>query len=300
MKKNILTWAAAALVLAACSNHEENNEWAGEIRLSSELTVQQTTRAATDIQSSQFDSGEQIDVYISEQTSGGQASTIYDQPLVYTTGNNGAMTPPAGKQPYFPTSGNGVDIYAVYPSGAGTTFSVQTDQRAVGAYKASDLMRAQVSTPPINSIIPLAFSHLLSKVTVKLSVGEGSPNLADAVVTLTDVLPTTTFTAATGSIGTASGTATAITVMENATAGSAIVVPQTLGTNFITVQLKDGAVLKSKNLTDATGTPITDVVLDGGYEYTYDITVNLTSLDVKASINKWQSGNGGKGEAEML
>lgn len=316
MKKNILTWAAAALVLAACSNHEENNEWAGEIRLSSGLTVQQTTRAATDIQSSQFDSGEQIDVYISEQTSGGQQpSATYDQPLVYTTGNNGEMNLTKGNQPYYPSSGNSVNIYAVYPSqnnedGSPTgfkddTFSVQTDQSTDAAYKASDLMHAAApQVKPSANSVSLGFVHLLSKVTLTMKPGNGltASDLVDATVALKDVKPTATFDAATGSVTLASdATAVDIAMMmvaADATSGSAIVIPQVLPTTCIEMKLPTGGVLRSNSLKDADGNTLNELELKSGYEYVYEITVNLTSLSVKASIKAWD-GSDNKGEGEV-
>ena len=98
--KAFMAMAALALVAAACNNDDEiMDNWNGEIRLSSGLTVQQTgTRAATDIQGNQFDSGEKIDVFISENTAG-TATTTYDQPLVYTAGGSGIMNPPTNNEP---------------------------------------------------------------------------------------------------------------------------------------------------------------------------------------------------------
>ena len=114
MKKQLIL-AAAALALAACSNDENLNDGPVAIRLSSSLEVQ--TRAASGIQGSAFDEGESVDIFITEAVEADEsATTTYPQPLTYTTGTNGTMTPPTGGQPYFPTSGNGVNIYAYYPS----------------------------------------------------------------------------------------------------------------------------------------------------------------------------------------
>ena len=216
--KFMIMIAAAAMTLAACSNDDESDNRAGEIRLSSGLTVQQTgTRAATGIQSTQFASGEKIDVFISENTAG-TATTTYAQPLVYTAGGSGTMNPPAGNQPYFPTSGNGVNIYAYYPSekvtditATNVSFSVAEDQSGETNYKASDLM---YGTPANNnpvartgSAIALTFNHLLSKVTITLESGAGSPVLDGAVVKLKAVKPSTTLNPSTGAISEAGGDA---------------------------------------------------------------------------------------------
>ena len=108
--KFLMATAAAAIVMVACNNEETDN-WAGEIRLSSGLAVQQvnSTRAANDIQSGQFAAGEKIDVFINEAVNAGEtATTSYTQPLVYTAGGNGAMS--TSDQPYYPTSGKNVNI----------------------------------------------------------------------------------------------------------------------------------------------------------------------------------------------
>ncbi len=304
--KKYLFFAAAALALAACSNDSETENWNGEIRLRSGLDVQQTTRAATDIQGAQFDNGESVDVYINENTDG-TPTTSYLQPLTYTTDGNGGMTPQT--QPYYPTSGNGVNIYAIYPSGtkAGELFTVQADQSADANYKKSDLMYGKPAQNPVSrtsSPVNINFSHLLSKVTVVLESGNGNPDLNEAVVTLKDVKLSATFTATaeSGSVSEATGDATDIKVMtaaNNALSGSAVVVPQTLGTSFIEVKLKDGGVLTSSNLKDESDNPISDVVLTSGKEYKYTITVNVTSLEVTSSISNWSNGGENTGEATM-
>ncbi len=305
MKRNHLLLAAAALAFAACSSETDN--WNGEIRLRSGLDVQQTTRAATDIQSTQFASGETIDVYITEATTG-TATTTYAQPLTYTTGESGVMNP--STQPYFPTSGNGVNIFAVYPTGAATTspFTIKSDQSSDTDYKASDLMYGapadNKSVSRTKSAVVLTFKHLLSKVTVTLQPGTGNPDLSDAVVKLKSVYPSTTLTAtnASGSISAASGSATDITVMTAATSalsGSAVVIPQTLATSFIEVTLKNGGVLTSNSLTGSNGSTLNNVVLESGKAYAYTIKVNLTSLDVTSTISDWGTGGSVEGTAEM-
>lgn len=315
--KAFIMMAAAALTMAGCSNDNENDNWAGEIRLSSGLTVQQTdTRAATDIQNAQFDNGENIDVFINENTTAA-ASTIYEQPLVYTAEGNGNMKAPDNKQPYFPASGNDVNIFAYYPSGTvssiasdATTisFSVETDQSSSTGeknYKKSDLMYGKPASNPVSrtgSSTALTFTHLLSKVTITLQQGNGAPSLDGAVVKLKSMKPSTTLTPSTGTISEASGEATDIIVMtasSSALSGSAIVVPQTLATNFIEITLADGGKLTSKDLKDSSDNPITSVVFTSGNVYTYTIKVNLTGLKVTSTITQWNGNETHSGEAEM-
>lgn len=315
----LMATAAAAIVMVACNNEETDN-WAGEIRLSSGLAVQQvnSTRAANDIQSGQFAAGEKIDVFINEAVNAGEtATTSYTQPLVYTAGGNGAMS--TSDQPYYPTSGKDVNIYAYYPSGTVTSidadaeqveFTVKEDQSSDANYKASDLMYGTPDKNPVGRTknhVNITFKHLLSKVTVTLKQGAGIKNLTNAKVELLNVLPTTTLTPSTGVISVADGDKTDITVMDKGTnlSGSAVVVPQTLNQEvegkrrFIRVTLETGGVLYSQNLTDSEGQTIEDIEMTAGNEYKYEITVNLTSLDIKSSITEWVTGETVKGEAEM-
>ena len=315
-----LSMAAVALAMTGCSNdeNEEMDNWNGEIRLSSGLAVQQvnSTRAATDIQNGEFAENEEINVFVSENVSTGQtATTSYPQPLVYTAGTSGAMT--TNNQPYYPASGNGVNIYAYYPLRAVSSFDAETvdfivkeDQSSDAYYKASDLMYGTAANPVerTKENVNITFKHLLSKVTVTLVQGEGKPDMDGATVELLNVLPTTTLNPSTGVISKARGNKTTIKVMTVASgtlSGSAVVVPQTLnqevgGTRrFIKVTLKNGGVLYSKDLMDSNDTPIENIEMAAGYEYKYEITVNLTSLGITSSITKWSSGDSYTGGAEM-
>lgn len=303
MKTEFILFAAAALTLAACSNDGMDN-WNGEIRLSSSLSVQDAaTRAATGIQGDAFDAGESIDVNIQEATVEGQdASTVTAySPLSYMTGEGGIMEVASGTQPYYPTSGNGVDIYAVYPAGTGETFAIAADQSADEAYKASDLMYASRSgVARTKEAVKLTFSHLLSKVTVKLVAGAGSPDLSGAKVLLTGVMPEASFSADYEgyTLGAASGTPAEVTVAvttAESLEGSAVIIPQTLAQKFIKVSLKNGGEL-SGSLDGATTGP----TLVAGNEYVYTITVNLTGLNISSEITPWNSGgNAANGTAEM-
>ena len=296
-KEKLMMMAAALFALAGCDNEETGN-WAGEIRLGSNLAVQQVdTRAATGIQNDAFAIGENLDVYINEDVQKGQTpSTTYPQPLVYTTGSGGALS--TATQPYFPSSGNGVNIYAVYPKDVAETFTVQTDQSTDAAYKASDLMHGlpQSGNPVARTKdkVNIQFRHLLSKVTIKLVAGTGSPDLDGATVKLKSLKPSTTLTKADGSITEATGNATDITVMNSGMSGSAVVIPQTAASaNFVEVTLKSGGTLLGK--LDDGSTP----QFKGGHEFKYDITVNLTGLNITGSIQPWTPNNTQQGNAEM-
>lgn len=297
MKKNMIFAAIAALALTACSNDDEIKVGGDNaILLTSSLNVAET-RAATDIQTSAFDAGETVDVYITEHN-GGNNPTTYPQPIEYSTAAGGALT--VGTQYYYPTSGNGVNIYALYPATAATgeLFTIKEDQSTDANYKASDLMYGKPATnnpvSPSANAVDIQFSHLLSKVTINLIAGENVTSLDGAKVELIGVKPSTTLTAGINghSITAASGDATPITVMtatETVTSGSAIIVPQTLPEMFLQVTL-DGATLTGKL---DSGAP----ELTAGNEYTYDITVNMRggALVIKGQISQWNEIDGGTG-----
>lgn len=292
MKKNMIFAAIAALALTACSNDDEIKVGGDNaILLTSSLNVAET-RAATDIQTSAFDAGETVDVYITEHN-GGNNPTTYPQPIEYSTAAGGALT--VGTQYYYPTSGNGVNIYALYPATAATgeLFTIKEDQSTDANYKASDLMYGKPATnnpvSPSANAVDIQFSHLLSKVTINLIAGENVTSLDGAKVELLGVKPSTMLTAGINghSITAASGDATPITVMtatETVTSGSAIIVPQTLPEMFLQVTL-DGATLTGKL---DSGAP----ELTAGNAYTYNITVNMRggALEIEGSITPWDDG----------
>ena len=296
MKKNMIFAAIAALALTACSNDDDIKVGGDNaILLTSSLNVAET-RAATDIQTSAFDAGENVDVYITENN-GGNNPTTYPQPIEYSTAAGGART--VGTQYYNPPSGTGVTIYALYPATAATgeLFTIKEDQSTDANYKASDLMYGKPASNPVSpsaNAVDIQFSHLLSKVTINLIAGVNVTSLDGAKVELLGVKPSTTLTADINgySITAASGDATPITVMtatETVTSGSAIIVPQTLPEMFLQVTL-DGATLTGKL---ASGAP----VLTAGNAYTYDITVNMRggALEIEGSITPWKDGGTNSG-----
>lgn len=298
MKKNMIFAAIAALALTACSNDDEIKVGGDNaILLTSSLDVAET-RAATNIQTSAFDAGETVDVYITENEPGTN-ETHYNQPILATTKTGGALDLQDGPY-YYPTSGNGVNIYALYPATAATgeLFTIKEDQSTDANYKASDLMYGKPATnnpvSPSANAVDIQFSHLLSKVTINLIAGANVTSLDGAKVELLGVKPSTMLTAGINghSITDASGDATPITVMtatETVTSGSAIIVPQTLPEMFLQVTIGD-AVMTGKL---RTGAP----TLTAGYAYTYNITVNMRggALEIEGSITPWDDGGTNSG-----
>lgn len=302
--KKYFVFAAAVIALAACSSEEENVQtWNGEIRLSAVSVVQ--TRAAQGIQSTAFDVGEKIDVFINED--GESSSDGYEQPVVYETGTGGVLT--TNKTQYYPQS-NGVNIYAVYPSGAAgndvnatdVTFAVEEDQSDDNAYKASDLMVGAPASNPVSKTsgtVELTFKHCLSKININISAGDGitETDLQGATVTILNTTNGCTFNVQTGEVTAIKAPATSaiiagtLEVQENTGVQgiSAIIIPQPVsaGSQFISIKYggdqQTPATELFYTLPQAAG-----VNFAAGYSYTFNITAKKSGLTLDGStITDW-------------
>ncbi len=305
---------AALLTMASCSDDEVTGGGSRHLlRLSTANIISETRATGTDseLQLTQFASGSKVAIFLVEDVSGtatasGDNVTTYTQPLEYTANGSGGLTPGAAQ--YWPTSGNGLHIYGVYPYSAVSTttttyastditFTVQHDQSKDADYNASDLMTGTPSSNnPVkrtSSAVEVKFTHLLSKININLSKGAGfnEGDLNSAEVYITNTLPTTTFNVQNTTLGTASGTAADITVCTGTT-GSAIIVPQTIasGTAFIKVVVGGGEYIY--NLASAT-------TFEGKTQYTYNITVAKTGLTVTSTINAWAGSSSSSGTASL-
>lgn len=319
--KNYILFAAAALMLAACSNDEnlDNPNGPVELRLTSGLEVQ--TRAAHGL-NTQLKNGEEVHVWVDDATT--DKELYADNTL--TAGDQRALT--GGKTMYFPETGNGVDIYAIHGNFAQDadftnfwrteqTHSVAQDQRTeqtTDGYAKSDLVYAKIQDVKRGqnpTTVNLTFTHLLSKVEVVLVQGAGDPNISKVEILNTqleakftpdktekNITVTASGTKAENSIeidkdltgsGDATGTNESLKKLNEA-----VIVPQDLDANtpFIRVTLNDGGKLIYKLKEKTTFAPAT--------KYRYTITANLTELKVNADITPWDQKTGDdNGTAEM-
>ena len=285
--KLFMTMAAAMMILAGCSNDENEitDNWNGEIRLSSGVTVQQTRANSTNVPDTQIAANEVVKVVVARQSTDSHEYDGYT--LDFTADGNGGLSNPTPM--YYPTSGMGVNIYAYHPNDAAASFSVQENQSADADYYKSDLLYSEAKDYARQKVAhSLTFVHKLCKVTYSLVQGAGSPDLTGATVKWLNVAKTIGFDAATGVVATP---ADAATITPHATYG-AIIVPQTVssGTKLLQVTLANGGVLYY--------TPDTEQVFAGGKKYNYDITVNLSGLKVESTITGWDP-VGKTGDAEM-
>ena len=310
MKKLFFFAAVASVMLTACSSENEEAKVtdSSPLRLSTQ-NITGMTRAAQDVQLTQFAASENVGIFLVEDNAGspvtsGTNVTTYTQPLSYTADGAGNLS----NTQYWPQDGNGLHIWGVYPLAAATTaaaynatgvsFTVAANQTADANYKASDLMTGvPTAGNPVartTSAVPMTFTHLLTKIDVNLTPGDGfvAGDLTSAVVSILGTLPTTTFGVQSTTIGAASGTATDITAGTGA-ATSAIIVPQAIAANANFIQVAVGGGNYIYKLATAT-------TFAAHTKYTYNLTVNKTGLVLTVTtITDWAAGSTTSGNAEL-
>ena len=310
MKKLFFFAAVASVMLTACSSENEEAKVtdSSPLRLSTQ-NITGMTRAGQSVQLAQFENGENVAIFLVEDNSGspvtsGTNVTVYSNPITYTADGSGGLT----STQYWPTDGNGLHIWGVYPLAAkpssnaynavGVTFTVAANQTADADYKASDLMTGvPTAGNPVartTSAVGLTFTHLLTKINVNLTAGSGftASDMSNAVVSILNTKPTTTFSVQSTDVTAADGTAASI-VAGTGAATSAIIVPQTVAasTNFIQVAIGGGNYIYKL---DAAKT------FAAKTKYTYSITVNKTGLILTSTtVTDWLDGGSTSGNAEL-
>ena len=311
MKKLFFLAAAASVMLAACSSDNEEATVAEKsaIRLSTQ-SLTGMTRAGQSVQHTQFAADENVGIFLAEDNAGspvtsGTNVTTYAQPLTYVADGAGNL---ANTQ-YWPQDGNGLHIFGVYPLAAataaaaynatGVTFTVAADQTSDANYKASDLMTGLPTsgTNPVartTANVPMTFTHLLTKVDVNLSAGEGftSTEMDAAVVSILGTKLTTTFDVQSTTVGAASGTAAPI-VAGTGTTNSVIIVPQAIAANTSFLKVTVGGGDYIYKLPAAT-------TFAAQTKYVFNITVNKTGLVLTTTqITAWADGGEADGNATL-
>ena len=285
--------AAASVMLTACSNDGEVND--RQIRLTTKNALM-TRSTDQSLQLTQFAANSLVDIFLNDDASSDTEVSTYPQPVVYKADGEGNLTTNNGASYYWPVKMHALSIYGVYPSGAATScdntaisFSVQADQSAATAYNASDLMTGAPSANPVAqlenpAVVPLTFTHLLTKININLSKTTGTTDitdedLANAVISIVNTKPTTTFNPKTATVTAATGDVTEITAGTGTTV-SAIVVPQTIAANqgLIQVKIGDDTFLYA---------PDAELTLAPKSVYTYNIRVNKPNIVVTSSITSW-------------
>ena len=276
----------ATLLLAGCSADEALDE-GGRTPISFGNTVVQTveTRAATNLNEGFLTKGEAVTVKISKTGIGSYTDYTY-----VASNDEGQMTLRGSTTPYYPGDGSNVDIRAYYPSTAGESFTVSSDQTTDANYKASDLMFASVSDQARStSAINLAFAHQMAKIIVNTTAAEGS-DITITGITLKNIKPTVTFTPAAADVanvvGAASGEAVDITMTNN---GAALIPAQAVNGNFLVITTSAGNATYSLTKTFA-----------AGHQYTINLTVSSAEIGTTTAITGWSDGGTGSFPANTM
>ncbi len=286
MKTNITILAASLLFCACNSDNEGQQEDLVPITLTATMIVNcplATRTTNTDLQSSQFASGQTFSAYFT-------SSSVVPQSTVFTADGSGGATP--ANQPYFKLSGTTTDVRAYYPSTvteSTTSFVVEADQTSDAGYRNSDLMYASATISKVYPVSTgeLAFAHKMAKIRVQ-TVNNGSSVKS---IKLKGIKPTVDFTASTGAISAAKGSATDITMFSNTGQTSdidcvALIPPQamTSGTTLIEVTT---ALHSSSPLTYQLPANIS---FASGMQYIFTVNVHEESLTVSCNVTAWGAG----------
>lgn len=283
----------AALLFTSCAR--DDFDWlVGTAINVTASTEKPATRAASDIQTTTFDTGAEINAYY--KITGGDA--IGRTPTILTaaaaTEGKNRLTPDV--QPYYPSTGT-VDIMALYPKEIATkdisSFTVLADQQAEADYKKSDLMWAGITgqgkTP---EDVNLEFKHLMAKMTVKVTGKEGVLVKKVSLVDIVRKVNITTLTAdayTLADIDRENNTKDAIllasteaTDVNNTLSGSVLFPGQTISGDFIKVETNYGDAVFS----------VTNKEFAGGSEYSADLVVKRQDVGFVTTITDWAN-NGG-------
>ena len=264
--KTLLIAAAALTALTACTDDSITNERV-PVTLAYTTLDAVETRAAQNLNEGNFATGENIMVRISN--TGASEWTDY----TFTTAAEGALTAP-NPAPYYPAGTQNIDIVAYYPATAGAEFTVATDQTPDASYKASDLMFASVTNQEKQAqVVELAFSHKMAKLCLNITAGDGVESITS--VSILQVKPTVSFNPATGEVGSASGTATTISVSNQ---GAAVIPAQTITGGLLSIETDKGT---------ATYSVPAGKAFEAGHYYTLNITVNLRAVGATTDITGW-------------
>ena len=312
-KRHILHWAMGVVMtplLGSCAADDVVGDAGREgcdIILGQPMTVTSATRSADGSTSStQFDSGEIVWLWANKAD-----GSEYINAWKLTAQSGGSLI---GSPQYWPSDGSSLNVYALHGnfknstitegspswSSLSLTHTVEANQSTDNNKRLSDLLYSQTSSvAPNTGSVQLTFNHLLAKITVKLdltnSKGINEGELANAEVTLTNILPDATISnmllTANPVQTSTTGTRTKIisgkipsSIISGDVIGSAIVPLQDFGggkgsdseNNVITITLD------SPDNRSFSYNPTSSVTLTAGNEYIYTLKIINGELSVSS------------------
>ena len=330
-KRHILHWAMGLVMtplLGSCAADDigDAGREGCDIILGPAITVTSVTRSTDGRTSStHFEQDEIVWLWAIKENTTNEHITAWK---LKANGSGGFSSSTTGAAKYWPSDGTKLNVYALHGnftnspsisegttqwSNLSLTHTVETDQSSDVNKRLSDLLYSRTSSAVApNNTVQLTFNHLLAKITVQLDLknsnGINEGELANAEVTLTNILTTGIFKSSdvstiitNGVSANTSGSredikAGIITQPSDMTStdyevGSAIVPLQDFGggkstssdDNVITITLSDNRSFSYK--------PTNSVVLTAGNEYIYTLKIingelSVSSITVKDFTNE--------------
>ena len=288
---------AMVLLPASCIEDNMDKSATGEGMVPINLTISpkavSTRTATTDIQSAQLASGQTFYAYFT-------SADVVPQSTTFTTDGAGGTTP--ASQPYFKLSETSTGVRAYYPSSVTeetTSFTVEANQSGDDAYRASDLMFASAN---ITKVFPastgaLTFAHKMAKIKVTTTTRVSSIK----TIKLKGILPTVPFNASDGTLGTASGSATDITMYSHSgqTANIncvALIPPQSKAADATLIEVTS-ALHSSTPLTYKLPNAIT---FQSGLQYIFNVDLHEEQLVVTCTVSPWSSTTTSSAEVSVM
>lgn len=299
MKRILFPFAVATLMLASCSNDENENGTAND-RIPATFSADITqTRASV----STWDANDAIGIYMLDAGTTDIAEAAANRKYI-TAAADGKFSPAADDQTvYFPVDETRkVDFMAYYPHTVNLTANVyKADVSDQTAPAAIDLMTAHVVSTPDKPLdkdhtsVAFTFAHCLSRVEVNVTAGGGftDADLAGLAVTLSGQPLKADFELLTDQLtsGSETGTLTLNTAADGQTS-SAIILPQGgLTGRTLTFTMKD-------NPTFTWGVEA-DRTFEAGKKTVFNVTLALTGITVETTILPWGTQGTVTGDADI-
>lgn len=279
----------SAALLVGCAEDIFEGERGVPVSLTVSLQEGGTTRAAQNIQSSQFDANETFYAYFPTNIRVGETTSASH--TTFTTSDNAGNTT-AATTPYFNAGQSSATVHAYYPystvqvTNATSSFSVQQNQHTDAAYKLSDLMyaTADISKGATATVTQnLTFTHKMSKIIVT-ATGDGVGNITDVRIigghrTINISTPESCTLGST--LTDANSTSSYVNVCSgnSATTAScaALIPPQTVDGDFLLVVTEQGNVTYS----------LDSKTFVSGHSYAFNLSINAAAIGTTVAITPW-------------
>jgi len=284
--------ALAAIALMGGCTQEDDQQNAGltEIRLTTSINQ---TRATT-TQNVQIADDEQVYVWAFKQAASGAAefATPYIKAWQLEADGAGGLSSVNTTHYYYPTEkltfvgihGNFSETLTESSTAMPTTVThtVESNQNSAANYAKSDLLRWEAyDKATSSSAITAQFSHQLTKIVVVLNSSEyNASELNAATITINGINRQITLNPQTAALGSASGSATAITPYHTANIHhEAIVPPQDKPDGLITITMNGWSTTLTPSLPAS--------AFAANTKYTYTLDVKKQQVTMTESITQW-------------